>query len=45
MSPSGQLGVNVVRLRRQIEQQDPSVAAFSDTDTEDPVTGCVRFLT
>jgi Uma2 family endonuclease len=39
MSPSGQHGVNVMRLRRQIEQQDPGVAAFSDTDTEDPVTG------
>jgi Uma2 family endonuclease len=39
MSPSGQHGVNVFRVRRQIEQQDPSVAALSDTDTEDPVTG------
>ncbi|MBF9071680.1 Uma2 family endonuclease [Streptacidiphilus fuscans] len=39
MSPSGQHGVNVLRLRRQIEQQDAGVAAFSDTDTEDPVSG------
>jgi Uma2 family endonuclease len=39
MSPSGRHGVNVTRLRRQIEQQDPSVTALSDTDTEDPVSG------
>jgi Uma2 family endonuclease len=42
MSPSGQRGVNVLRIRRQIEQQDPGVAAFSDTDAEDPVTGLIK---
>jgi Uma2 family endonuclease len=41
-SRSGWRGVNVLRLCRQIEQQDPGVAAFSNTDTEDPVTGLCK---
>ena len=39
MSPTTPHGMNVVKLRRQIEAQAPEVVALSDTDTEDPVTG------
>ena len=38
-SPTTPHGMNVVKLRRQIEAQSPEVVALSDTDTEDPVTG------
>lgn len=39
MSPSTPHGVNVLRLRRQIEAQAPEVVALNDTNVEDPVTG------
>ena len=39
VSPTTPHGMNVVKLRRQIEAQSPDVVALSDTDTEDPVTG------
>jgi Uma2 family endonuclease len=39
MSPTTPRGMNVVKLRRQVEAQSPEVVALSDTGTEDPVTG------
>ncbi|MFI5986518.1 hypothetical protein ACIBEA_37365 [Streptomyces sp. NPDC051555] len=35
-------GLNVVRLRRQIEAQTPEVVALNDTNMGDPVTGLTK---
>ncbi|MFG2294190.1 Uma2 family endonuclease [Streptomyces sp. NPDC048603] len=42
MSPSAPHGLNVVRLRRQIEAQAPEVVALNDTNMQDPVTGLTK---
>jgi Uma2 family endonuclease len=42
MSPTTAHGLNVGRLRRQIEAQAPEVFAFSDTNMHDPVTGLTK---
>lgn len=42
MSPTAPHGLNVVRLRRQIEAQTPEVMALNDTNMGDPVTGLTK---
>ncbi|GHB42180.1 hypothetical protein GCM10010347_09910 [Streptomyces cirratus] len=42
MSPTAPHGLNVVRLRRQIEAQSPEVMALNDTNMGDPVTGLTK---
>ncbi|MCX2183399.1 Uma2 family endonuclease [Streptomyces sp. SKN60] len=42
MSPTAPHGLNVVRLRRQIEAQTPEVIALNDTNMGDPVTGLTK---
>ncbi|CAL9506854.1 hypothetical protein SUDANB120_03559 [Streptomyces sp. enrichment culture] len=42
MSPTAPHGLNVVRLRRQIEAQTPEVIALSDTNVGDPETGLTK---
>ncbi|GGT28256.1 MULTISPECIES: Uma2 family endonuclease [Streptomyces] len=42
MSPTAPHGLNVVRLRRQIEAQTPEVIALSDTNMGDPETGLTK---
>ncbi|ROQ97715.1 Uma2 family endonuclease [Streptomyces sp. 2132.2] len=42
MSPTAPHGLNVVRLRRQIEAQTPEVMALSNTNMPDPVSGLTK---
>ncbi|WP_030205007.1 Uma2 family endonuclease [Streptomyces sp. NRRL S-87] len=42
MSPTAPHGLNVVRLRRQIEAQAPEVVALNDTNMHDPATGLTK---
>ncbi|RPF40907.1 hypothetical protein EDD96_4689 [Streptomyces sp. Ag109_G2-6] len=42
MSPTAPHGLNVMRLRRQIEAQTPDAATLSDTNMADPVTGLTK---
>jgi Uma2 family endonuclease len=42
MSPTAPHGLNVVRLRRQIEAQTPEVIALNDTNMGDPETGLTK---
>ncbi|MFF8600867.1 hypothetical protein ACF065_15695 [Streptomyces sp. NPDC015232] len=42
LSPTAPHGLNVVRLRRQIEAQTPEVIALNDTNMSDPVTGLTK---
>lgn len=42
MSPTAPHGLNVMRLRRQIEAQTPDAATLSDTNMGDPVTGLTK---
>ncbi|GAA2643291.1 hypothetical protein GCM10010425_58080 [Streptomyces spororaveus] len=42
MSPTAAHGLNVMRLRRQIEAQTLDVVALSDTNMSDPVTGLTK---
>ncbi|MEU9039541.1 Uma2 family endonuclease [Streptomyces sp. NPDC048352] len=42
MNPTAPHGLNVVRVRRQIEAQTPEVMALSDTNMGDPVTGLTK---
>ncbi|MFF4370511.1 Uma2 family endonuclease [Streptomyces sp. NPDC001594] len=42
MSPTAPHGLNVMRLRRQVEAQTPDVAALSDTNMADPLTGLTK---
>ncbi|MFB7984086.1 Uma2 family endonuclease [Streptomyces vinaceus] len=42
LSPTAPHGLNVVRLRRQIEAQTPEVMALSDTNMGDPLTGLTK---
>ncbi|MFJ6053222.1 Uma2 family endonuclease [Streptomyces sp. NPDC092307] len=42
MSPTAPHGLNVMRLRRQIETQTLDAAALSDTNMGDPVTGLTK---
>ncbi|MFJ3205408.1 Uma2 family endonuclease [Streptomyces sp. NPDC086989] len=42
MSPTAPHGLNVVRLRRQIEAQTPEVMALNNTNMGDPVTGLTK---
>jgi Uma2 family endonuclease len=42
VSPTAPHGLNVVRLRRQIEAQAPEVIALSDTNMHDPVSGLTK---
>ena len=42
MSPTAPHGLNVVRLRRQIEAQTPEVMALNDTNMGDPQTGLTK---
>ncbi len=42
MSPTAPHGLNVVRLRRQIEAQTPEVMALNDTNMGDPHTGLTK---
>ncbi|MFC8271750.1 Uma2 family endonuclease [Streptomyces sp. NPDC057271] len=42
MSPTAPHGLNVVRLRRQIEAQAPEVIALNDTNMHDPVSGLTK---
>ncbi|MER7468515.1 Uma2 family endonuclease [Streptomyces sp. NPDC097981] len=42
MSPTAPHGLNVMRLRRQIEAQTLDAATLSDTNMSDPVTGLTK---
>lgn len=42
VSPTAPHGLNVMRLRRQIEAQTPDAATLSDTNMGDPVTGLTK---
>ncbi|MFF4295280.1 hypothetical protein ACFY0N_16735 [Streptomyces vinaceus] len=42
LSPTAPHGLNVVRLRRQIEAQTPEVMALSNTNMGDPLTGLTK---
>ncbi|MEV7546824.1 Uma2 family endonuclease [Streptomyces sp. NPDC089915] len=42
MSPTAPHGLNVMRLRRQVEAQTPDAATLSDTNMADPVTGLTK---
>ncbi|MFE2480990.1 Uma2 family endonuclease [Streptomyces sp. NPDC059389] len=42
MSPTAPRGLDVVRLRRQIEAQTPEVMAVNDTNMGDPLTGLTK---
>jgi hypothetical protein len=42
VSPTAPHGLNVVRLRRQIEAQAPGVIALNDTNMHDPVSGLTK---
>ncbi|MFJ7156632.1 Uma2 family endonuclease [Streptomyces sp. NPDC101118] len=41
-TPTAPHGLNVVRLRRQIEAQSPDVIALNDTNMHDPATGLTK---
>ncbi|MFJ9343740.1 Uma2 family endonuclease [Streptomyces sp. NPDC101733] len=41
-SPTAPHGLNLVRLRRQIEAQAPEVMALNDTNMGDPITGLTK---
>ncbi|MFJ6757187.1 hypothetical protein ACIQNK_19465 [Streptomyces sp. NPDC091273] len=42
VSPTAPHGLNVMRLRRQIEAQTPEVMALNDTNMGDPQTGLTK---